>query len=110
MMICTLAPVAFSKSGALRCSGSAICGPVNVSTRTVTPLNFWLEFVEFEPFAQAAINPTPTNRTRALARCRLMSIFFPYESGSDVGSGGAAGPLNMGCLAGSSQFVKLGAA
>src|SRR4051794_19955770 len=32
-----LAPVSFSKSGARRCSGSAICGPVNVTTWMSTP-------------------------------------------------------------------------
>src|SRR5438309_11481498 len=36
-MTSTFAPVSVLKSGARRCSGSAICGPVNVTTRTVTP-------------------------------------------------------------------------
>ena len=38
-MTFTLAPVSFSKSGARRCIGSAICGPVKVMTLTVTPSN-----------------------------------------------------------------------
>jgi hypothetical protein len=36
--IFTFAPVRLLKSGARRCSGSAICGPVKVSTVTSTPL------------------------------------------------------------------------
>src|ERR1700751_5027569 len=36
-MMLILAPVSFSKSGARRCSGSAICGPVKVIRLTVTP-------------------------------------------------------------------------
>ena len=36
-MTFTLAPVSFSNSGARRCSGSAICGPVKVRMLTVTP-------------------------------------------------------------------------
>ena len=32
-----LAPVLAANSGAWRCSGSAICGPVKVNTFTVTP-------------------------------------------------------------------------
>ena len=39
MITLTLAPVSASKSGARRCSGSAICGPVKVMTLTVTPSN-----------------------------------------------------------------------
>src|SRR5437773_3164877 len=35
------APVSFAKSGARRCSGSAIWGPVNVRTVTLTPAKFW---------------------------------------------------------------------
>ena len=35
-----LAPVRWLKSGARRCSGSAICGPVKVRTVTSTPLNW----------------------------------------------------------------------
>ncbi len=38
-MTFTLAPVSFSKSGARRCSGSAICGPVKVMMLMVTPSN-----------------------------------------------------------------------
>src|SRR2546428_1503003 len=38
-MTSTFAPVSLLKSGARRWSGSAICGPVNVTTRTVTPAN-----------------------------------------------------------------------
>src|SRR5712691_995608 len=41
-MTSTFAPVSFSKSGARRWSGSAICGPVNVTTRTVVPAKFWV--------------------------------------------------------------------
>src|SRR6267378_3734151 len=73
-MIWTLAPVSFSKSGARRCSGSAIWGPVNVTTRIVVPANDWFDDVA-GPLLQAARTPTPTNRTRALARTRLMSLF-----------------------------------
>src|SRR6267142_808347 len=71
-MICTLAPVNFSKSGARRWSGSAICGPVKVTTRMVVPLYGWFDPV-FDPPLQAAIRPAPTIRTRALARCRLIA-------------------------------------
>jgi hypothetical protein len=74
-MICTLAPVSFSKSGARRCSGSAICGPVKVTTRMVVPLYGWFDPV-FDPPLQAAIRPTPTIRTRARASCRLI-CFVP---------------------------------
>src|SRR5579859_2705344 len=35
-----LAPVRAANSGACRCSGSAICGPVKVSTVTSTPANW----------------------------------------------------------------------
>jgi len=35
------APVNASKSGARRWSGSAICGPLNVSRFTLMPLNAW---------------------------------------------------------------------
>jgi hypothetical protein len=48
---------------------------VNVTTRIVVPLYGWFEPV-FDPPLQAAIRPTPTIRTRALARCRLM-CFVP---------------------------------
>src|SRR5438034_5602221 len=104
-MIWTLAPVAFSKSRARRCSGSAIWGPVNVTTRTVTPLNFWPELV-FEPLAQAAIKPTPTTRPRAFARCRLMSIFSPLNPTLPLAPAQVPKPLNMGCLTRSGRFVK----
>ena len=74
-MTCTLAPVSFSKSGARRCSGSAIWGPVNVTTRIVVPLKLVLEDVLLlDPLVQLTINPTPATRTRALARNRLISF------------------------------------
>src|SRR2546427_3390486 len=38
-MTLIFAPVSFPKSGPRRCKGSAICGPVKVSTFTVTPSN-----------------------------------------------------------------------
>src|SRR5713226_3068844 len=38
-MTCTFAPVSLLKSGARRWSGSAICGPVNVTIRMVVPAN-----------------------------------------------------------------------
>src|SRR2546421_11179309 len=82
-MIWTLAPVAFSKSGARRCSGSAIWGPVKVTTRIVVPLNCWFEDV-FDPVLQAAITPIPTIRTRALARTRLISL-IPYVRNKAAG-------------------------
>src|SRR5882672_1251838 len=41
-MTSTFAPVSLLKSGARRWSGSAICGPVNVTTRTVTPAKLWV--------------------------------------------------------------------
>jgi hypothetical protein len=66
-----LAPVALEKSGARRCKGSAICGPVKVTTRIVTPLNFWPELV-LDPPPQAATNAAATSMTRAFARYRLM--------------------------------------
>src|SRR4051812_13440898 len=40
-MTLTWAPVSASKSGARRWSGSATCGPLNVSRLTLTPLNAW---------------------------------------------------------------------
>src|SRR5689334_25238134 len=43
-MMFTFAPVSLAKSGARRCNGSAICGPVTVSTFTSTPAN-WLPLV-----------------------------------------------------------------
>src|SRR6267143_2154864 len=77
-MTWTLAPVAFSKSGARRCSGSAICGPVNVTTRIVVPLKLPVEVELLE--LQAASRPTPTAMTRALARYRLMSFSSPSRT------------------------------
>ena len=40
-MTLILAPVSASKSGARRWSGSAICGPLNVSRLTSTPEKSW---------------------------------------------------------------------
>src|SRR6266849_4136522 len=68
-MISTLAPVALSKSGARRCRGSAIWGPVNVTTRIVVPLNWAFDVGVLE--LQATNKPTV--RTRALARYRLIT-------------------------------------
>src|SRR6266568_5037543 len=76
-MTSILAPVSFSKSGARRCSGSAIWGPVNVTTRTVVPLNWPFVFELLE--LQAASRPTPIKRARARVRCRLMSFSSPFN-------------------------------
>src|SRR5712691_12948165 len=74
-MTSIFAPVSFSKSGARRCSGSAICGPVKVKTRTVTPLNLLFEEVFDVPFEQAAMTAAASARTRALVSCRLICSF-----------------------------------
>jgi len=77
-MTSTLAPVALSKSGARRCSGSAIWGPVKVTTRIVVPLNFAFD-VGLLVLQAASSRATPTAGTRALARCRLMSFSSPSK-------------------------------
>ncbi len=71
-MTSIFAPVCLSNAGPRRCSGSAICGPVKVKTRTVTPLNLLFEEVFGVPFEQAAMTTAASARTRAFASCRLI--------------------------------------
>src|SRR5690348_3612186 len=60
-MTLIFAPVSFSKSGARRCSGSAICGPVNVTRLTVTPSKGFCDFL-LPPAPQAATTSTAITR------------------------------------------------
>src|SRR6266851_6912021 len=105
-MISTLAPVALSKSGARRCRGSAIWGPVNVTTRIVVPLNWAFDVGVLELQATSK----PTIRTRALARYRLITSVLlqnPKIRSRQTPSQGARCHRLFGCLTRHQEFVKL---
>src|SRR3972149_771688 len=65
-MTLIFAPVSLPKPGLRRCSGSAICGPVNVNTFTVTPSNGFGAAVTAGTDSNAAANSSvseiPANR------------------------------------------------
>src|SRR3990170_736751 len=65
-MTLIFAPVSLPKPGPRRCSGSAICGPVNVNTFTVTPSNGFGAAVtagtDSSTAATSSAREIPTNR------------------------------------------------
>src|SRR5437879_9407515 len=78
-MTLILAPVSFSKSGARRCRGSAICGPVNVRMFTATPSK--------GPAAHAGpATRVPAAQSTAIRRLRRRFIALPPRS-RDVTAG-----------------------
>src|SRR5690348_6933220 len=68
-MMLILAPVSFSKSGARRCSGSAICGPVKVIRLTVTPSK--------SP-AEAGFGAVPASNAAVAAAAAKRLILFGF--------------------------------
>src|SRR3954447_19722203 len=66
-MTLILAPVSFPKSGARRCRGSAICGPVKVTRFTVTPAK------GFAPAAEVPALLVPAAATTSNATMRSAS-------------------------------------
>src|SRR5690348_15590503 len=86
VMTLILAPVSAWKSGARRCNGSAICGPVNVSTFTVTPANWLLP----PPLAAGAVVLVAAGAAGAVVL---------------VAAGAAGAVVSVGALAGAVVFV-----
>jgi hypothetical protein len=104
MMTLIFAPVSFPKSGARRCRGSAICGPVNVRTLTVTPskglapaaallltADLLLPLLEA---AAAAARTTPTARNASHPNRFMRPPIFPRR-GTTVHTPGPLAPFGL---------------
>src|SRR5215510_10070035 len=94
-----LAPVSFLKSGARRCSGSAICGPVNVRRLTVTPAKGWAPAADGDLSAdlllllllQAATTSTATARNASHPYRFIPDLRFARKIGCLTMTGAVSG-------------------
>src|SRR5690349_18836389 len=98
VMTLILAPVSAAKSGARRCNGSAICGPVKVSTLTVTPAN-WL----LPPPAAGAVVLVAAGAAGAV-------VLVAAGAAGAVVSVGAAGAVVLVAAGAAGAVVLVGAA
>src|SRR4029450_9043642 len=113
-----LAPVRWLKSGARRCSGSAICGPVNVRTVTSTPLSWsapvpWVDWVllSLPPLQAAASSDTAAINAAQRENGRLSMLSSHAVRGrhrpTRLRPQAYRSPVNIRCLGASGRRVDV---